>query len=98
MRGEQAKARRFIVSGMVQGVGYRIFAVGAASRAGVSGFVRNLREGTVEVYAIGDDVQLSAMRRELEAGPRFASVDKVLEEDAPVDKRYAHDFQIERDY
>lgn len=46
---------------------------------------------------MGDADQLSAMRRELETGPRFASVSSVLEEDAPVDSRYAGDFQIASD-
>ena len=59
--------------------------------------MRNLRDGRVEVYAIGGPEQLSALRRELATGPRFASVAGVLEEDAPVDSRYAGDFQIESD-
>lgn len=92
-----SQARRFLISGRVQGVGYRFFAMAAAARTRVAGFVRNLRDGRVEVYAIGEPEQLSAMRRELETGPRFASVTSVQEEDAPVDSRYEGDFQVESD-
>ena len=97
MQPGQPKARRFFISGRVQGVGYRFFAIGAAARARVAGFVRNLADGRVEVYAIGDEDQLAALHRELAAGPRFASVAAVLAEDAPIDARYAKDFQVEHD-
>ena len=49
-------ARKFIVSGRVQGVGYRFFAERCANRLGVSGYVKNCWDGTVEVYAVGDNV------------------------------------------
>ena len=91
-------ARRYFVSGSVQGVGYRMFAVGAAARSGVSGgYTRNLRDGRVEVFAMGDAAQLDGLRRELQAGPRFASVREVGEEPAELDERYAGEFQIEYD-
>ena len=90
-------ARRYLVSGCVQGVGFRFFAMGAAARAGVSGFARNLRDGRVEVYALGDPGQLDALRRELETGPRFAAVHSVEQQDAPTDSRYAGDFRVESD-
>ena len=47
-------ARRFVVRGRVQGVGFRYFAADAARREGVSGAVRNLDDGTVEAVAEGD--------------------------------------------
>lgn len=95
--GEELPARRYLISGRVQGVGYRLFAVGAAARAGVNGYVRNLCDGRVEVHAAGTPEALAALRRELAAGPRFAAVDEVREEPAPLAARYAADFSIERD-
>jgi acylphosphatase len=47
---DQLSAKRFYVSGYVQGVGYRFFARRAAGKLGVRGFVKNLRDGRVEVY------------------------------------------------
>jgi acylphosphatase len=91
------EAKRFYVSGMVQGVGYRYFAERAAGRAGVTGYVKNLRDGRVEVYAIGAPEQLRALRAELERGPRAAEVSGVAEEDARVEPRYASGFSIEFD-
>jgi acylphosphatase len=47
------QAKRFLVSGFVQGVGFRYFTENRAKRLGISGYVRNLRDGRVEAYAIG---------------------------------------------
>lgn len=91
-------AKRFYVSGRVQGVGFRFFAEGTAARLGVGGYVKNLFDGRVEVYAIGDERQLRALRDALEQGPRMAAVDKVEESDAETLKQYAEGFTIERDY
>jgi acylphosphatase len=82
---------------MVQGVGYRFFAQHAAEKLRVSGFVRNLRDGRVEVYAIGTSDHLAELRSALERGPRFSSVIGVREETAPVDSRFANDFIITYD-
>ena len=91
-------AKRFSVSGMVQGVGYRYFTQRVAVRIGVTGYVRNLHDGRVEVYAIGSSSQLSRLRPELERGPSGASVSDVLDEDAAVEERYSAHFSIERDF
>ncbi len=93
---ETLQAKRFYVSGMVQGVGYRFFAQRAADRLGVAGYVKNLHDGRVEVYAIGPNEQLRALRGELERGPRMASVSEVAEEEAEVLPRYAGGFTIEQ--
>ena len=82
---------------MVQGVGYRFFAQRVAERLGVAGYVKNLRGGQVEVYAIGTAGQLDALRGELERGPNAASIEGVAEEEAEVEPRYAGGFTIERD-
>jgi len=80
---------------MVQGVGYRFFAQRAAAKCGVSGWVRNRSDGSVEAYAIGTPEQLQAFRAELERGPRMASVSAVHEEEAELDPAHLGDFSIE---
>ena len=91
---DTAQAKRYFVSGMVQGVGYRFFAQHAAEKLHLCGFVRNLRDGRVEVYAIGSPENLAELRSALERGPRFSSVTQVREESAQLDSRYARDFSI----
>jgi acylphosphatase len=86
------KASRFFVTGRVQGVGFRFFAVGEAERLGLSGHVRNLRDGRVEAYAIGTPEQLAQFRARLEKGPRLSSVDSVAEQSADIDSQYASGF------
>ncbi len=92
------QAKRFYISGMVQGVGFRFFAQRAADRLGVAGYVKNLADGRVEVYAIGSAEQLRALRGELERGPRLASISGVREEDAEVLARYANGFAIDHEW
>jgi acylphosphatase len=82
---ETQVARRYFVSGMVQGVGYRYFARQLAQRLGIAGYVKNLRDGRVEVYVIGPASVFASLRTELESGPNGASVAGVTEEEAPVD-------------
>ena len=95
---DDRQAKRFVVSGMVHGVGYRFFAQRVADRIGVAGYVKNLRDGRVEVYAIGTAEQLRSLRAELERGPRAAEVGEVGEEDEPVRPKYAGGFGIEHDW
>jgi acylphosphatase len=90
-------AKRFFISGFVQGVGFRYFAQRAAARLGISGYTRNLSDGRVEVYAIGSADALKAFRKELKQGPRGASVSGVTEEDAAVQDAYMGRFAIEYD-
>jgi acylphosphatase len=90
-------ARRYYVSGMVQGVGYRYFARQLAQRLGIAGYVKNLRDGRVEVYVIGPASVLASLRTELERGPNGASVAGVTEEEAPVDPKFTARFTVERD-
>ncbi len=77
-------ARRFLISGRVQGVGYRYFATQAARETGVTGWVRNLDDGRVEVYANGTEAQLDDFEGRLRVGPRFAEVRSVEASEAPV--------------
>lgn len=82
----------------MQGVGYRFFAQQVAARLGVTGYVQNLRDGRVEVYAIGSPEQLTRLRAELARGPFAAAVDEVGELAAEVEPRYQRDFVIEHDW
>ena len=88
-------AKRFYVSGGVQGVGYRFFAQRVASTLGVRGYVKNLFDGRVEVYAIAAPEVLAAFREQLKHGPRFASVDEIAEAEAPILPQYDNEFSIE---
>jgi acylphosphatase len=75
-------ARKYYVSGQVQGVGYRYFAQRAARDLGVRGWARNLDDGRVEVLAFGTSRQLDDFEGELRVGPPHASVRGVKAEDA----------------
>lgn len=88
MKGETKIAKKFLISGRVQGVGFRYFAERWASQLGVRGYVKNLWDGNVEVYAIGDANSLEELKRQLAEGPRSARVTAIDESDEPVDKRY----------
>jgi len=81
-------ARRFIVSGRVQGVGFRYFAIRAARQAGVVGTVRNLPDGNVEAIAEGSAAAVAQFRDELERGPSYAHVAKVDEMEIKPTGRY----------
>lgn len=94
---DKLAAKRFYISGLVQGVGYRLFAERVAEQLGLGGYAKNLRDGRVEVYAIGNSDHFSKLREQLKRGPRAASVSDVTEEDAPMDERYKHQFTIEYD-
>ena len=72
-------ARRFIVSGDVQGVGFRFFAQRAAARHQVVGYVKNLSDGRVEALAEGPAQSVEAFKNDLATGPRFSSVEHVEE-------------------
>lgn len=94
---EETNAKRYYVSGTVQGVGYRYFAERAAKYLKVMGYVRNLSDGRVEVYAIATAESLSSLRQTLERGPSGASVAGVTEEEAAIEMEFADGFSIEFD-
>jgi acylphosphatase len=77
-----AQARRFVVRGRVQGVGFRWFVEREAHILGIAGWVRNNTDGTVEMLAQGTPEQLTALRARLREGPRAARVDDVEEFEA----------------
>lgn len=74
-------ARRYLVSGQVQGVGFRFFTEEAARREGLTGFVRNLDDGRVEAVAEGDAEAVTRFERALHLGPPLARVAHVAAED-----------------
>lgn len=97
MMDEQRIARTFYVSGSVQGVGYRHYARRAAQALGVAGYAKNLRDGRVEIYAIGAKEHLATLRSQLEMGPPSAVVWEVTEERAQLLPRYGAEFSIEHE-
>jgi len=78
------ETRRYVVSGRVQGVGFRWFVEREAALAGVTGWVRNCLNGDVEVMATGTTEQHSLLRRKLQQGPRASRVDDVSESRAAL--------------
>jgi len=80
-------AKKYVIAGRVQGVGFRFFAERVANQLGICGYVKNLWDGNVEVYAIGDPESLEELKRHLAEGPRSARVTSIEESDEPVDKR-----------
>lgn len=80
-------ARRLIIRGLVQGVGFRHATRREAQRLGLRGWVRNCADGSVEAVALGDDEQLDALERWARRGPpaaRVEAVDATSLEDAAV--------------
>ena len=92
--GSLVETRRYTVSGRVQGVGFRWFVEREARSLGLSGWVRNRSDGSVEVLAAGTRDQLGVLYDRLRQGPRAARVDDVdVEEAAPL--KDLHTFRIE---
>lgn len=73
--------RRYVVTGRVQGVGFRLFVTDCARREGLRGHVRNLPDGRVEAVADGDADGLARLEAALWNGPRGARVDDVSHAD-----------------
>ena len=69
--------QRLIVSGRVQGVGYRDYTVRQAKALGVTGWVRNTRDGRVEMLASGDEEALERFVEACRSGPTLARVDSI---------------------
>ena len=80
-------ARRYVISGRVQGVGFRFFTHDAAAREGLHGWVRNLPDGRVEVSAEGDAEALARFDRHVRQGPAGARVTLVAVDDSTPTQR-----------
>lgn len=88
-------ARKFLISGAVQGVGYRYFAQRSSARHQIRGYVKNLEDGRVEVVAEGPAKAVDAFRHDLAAGPTHSKVQGVEEIVLDPSGRYSA-FRIER--
>ena len=78
-------ARRYLVSGKVQGVGFRFFTEDAARREGLTGFVRNLDDGRVEAVVVGEKESIARFERSLGVGPPLSRVTDIsIEMEPPV--------------
>lgn len=81
----------YLISGRVQGVGFRHWTTRNARRLGLKGTVRNRADGRVEVHAAGEPDDLDALEEKLGEGPRAARVQDVTEiesdRDLPTDFR-----------
>ena len=88
-------ARKYMISGMVQGVGYRYFAQRSSAKHHVRGYVKNLEDGRVEVFAEGTAAAVEAFRNDLAAGPTYSQVGTI--EELVVDPTGAYsNFRIDR--
>ncbi len=83
---------RYLVSGRVQGVGYRYFALREAQALGVAGYARNLADGRVEVVAEASEESLAQFEARLRQGPSFASVQSL--DRSPFAERGSRGFSI----
>jgi acylphosphatase len=85
---------RFQVFGMVQGVGFRWFVARHARSLGLTGFVRNLPNGSVEVMVDGPEDALPALERLLRTGPGSAQVDRVERSSEPAGTPAGKSFDV----
>jgi acylphosphatase len=88
-------ARKFVIRGQVQGVGYRFFAQRSAARHQVRGYVKNLEDGRVESLAEGNEKAVEAFKHDLTAGPTYSQVEEI-EEIVLEPTRLYSSFRIER--
>lgn len=86
------RCRHFLVSGRVQGVFYRASTVDMARGLGLTGWVRNLSDGGVELVACGDAAKLQELERWLWDGPRHARVERVRAAD--IEERAFNGFTV----
>ena len=81
-------ARRFVVCGRVQGVGFRYFTQDTARREGLTGWVRNLANGDVEAMVEGEAEAVTRLERAIRTGPRGARVERVYVDEEPPTGMY----------
>jgi acylphosphatase len=87
-------ARRYLISGDVQGVGFRYFVLREAQRIGnIRGYVRNLRDGRVETYAEAEEKELIELENALRKGPLSSEVSRVEIQEENPDHKHS-DFRI----
>jgi acylphosphatase len=87
------QSRSYRIAGRVQGVGFRYFAWDSAKREGVTGWVCNMPDGTVEAVAEGDASALDRFEASIRRGPAGARVRTVDSDSGPATGLY-HEFFI----
>lgn len=87
-------ANRYLIQGAVQGVGYRWFVARRASELGITGFARNLPDGTVEVVGIGAASSLDRLEEALRRGPEFARVAGVEKAEISLEIDHYNTFDV----
>ena len=85
---ENIKTYRILVSGRVQGVGFRYFAESVAEKYGIRGYVRNTADGRVEIECQGDDEEIRPFMDDIRKGPAFSMVTDVRVEDFKSSRKY----------
>ncbi len=85
------RAKRLVIAGRVQGVGYRDWMVAAARRLGVAGWVRNGQDGSVEALVYGETDSVEELLRACRRGPSGASVTRIEEDwaDPPAEPGFS---------
>lgn len=83
------------ITGRVQGVGFRYFTRQNARQLNITGWVKNMADGSVETVISGKEQNVSKMKDRLKKGPPSAKVDHITELDADVDKSYT-EFSVKR--
>ncbi|MBN2135588.1 MAG: acylphosphatase [Acidobacteria bacterium] len=86
-------AKRYYITGRVQGVSFRFFTLRSSCTLGITGFVRNLNDGRVEILAQGTRTALESFYDSIKKGPPAARVDHIEIVEEQPDSKYT-DFQI----
>ena len=85
---ENIKTYNVLISGRVQGVGFRYYAVSIAEKYDVKGFVRNIRDGRVEIVCQGEEEELQSFISEVKKGPAFSVITGEITEEIPEIEKY----------
>jgi len=93
MFGEENRGK-WLISGRVQGVGFRWFVVSQAEQLGIKGWARNLPDGRVEVVGSGEVSALAAFEHAIAEGPRISRVDNVEKAECPAEVTDCKSFHI----
>ena len=88
------KLYHYIIKGKVQGVGFRYFTKEQAEQLSLSGWVKNLADGSVETVASGDENTLTEFKKKLNQGPPLSRVDSIIERDISLQNEIFHCFDI----
>jgi acylphosphatase len=87
-------ARRYVISGRVQGVGFRWYVMRRAQALKLRGVVRNLPDGRVEVVAAGSDEAVKRFEDDLREGPSLARVTGIDQSELPADQIWGTSFKV----